>query len=102
MEKAIAEEARGRSLKIQEANDFKRVAGRGAEGRVSGKRIFVGTKGGEDIVVEVDGKQIGTIAVAVTPRFESKEAIIKLKKLGVRIAMVTGDSEEAAKRVAAE
>ena len=46
--KAIAEEARGRSLKIQEANDFKRVAGRGAEGRVSGKRIFVGTKGGDD------------------------------------------------------
>ncbi len=99
---AIVEEARARSLPAKEATNFRRVPGRGAEGEVDGQHIFVGTKGGDDIVVEVDGQQIGTIAVADTPRNESKEAIVALKKMGVRVAMITGDSEETAKSVAQE
>jgi Cu2+-exporting ATPase len=100
--KAIVEEARKRSLTIQKAADFKRVPGRGAEGIVDGKRIFVGTKGGDDIVVERDGEIIGTIVVADAVRPESKEAIDQLKQRGVHVAMITGDSEETAKRVAQE
>ncbi|MBI4135472.1 cadmium-translocating P-type ATPase [Candidatus Uhrbacteria bacterium] len=99
---AIVAEARQRSLVVKEATNFKRVPGRGAEGEVEGQHVFVGTKGGDDIVVEIDGKQIGIIAVADTPRNESKEAIVQLKKLGVRVAMITGDSEETAKSVAQE
>lgn len=99
---AMVNEARARSLMIQDASDFKRIPGRGAEGIVAGQRIFVGTKGGDDIVVERDGKKIGTIAVADAVRPESKEAIDRLKKSGVRVAMITGDSEETAKRVASE
>lgn len=100
--KATVEEAQKRSLTIQEATNFTRVPGRGAEGVVGGKRIFVGTKGGDDIVVEQDGTIIGTIAVADAVRPESKEAIAQLKQSGIRVAMITGDSEETAKRVANE
>ena len=100
--KAIVEEAKKRSLSVKDASDFKRVPGRGAEGIVDGKRIFVGTKGGDDIVVERDGSTIGTIEVADAVRPESKEAIDRLKKAGIRVSMITGDSEETAKRVAGE
>ncbi len=98
--KAMVEEAQKRSLMIEEASDFKRVPGRGAEGIVAGARVFVGTKGGDDIVVEHEGKIIGTIAVADAVRPESKEAIMLLKQKGIRVAMITGDSEATAARVA--
>lgn len=100
--KAMVDEAKKRSLTILPASDFKRVAGRGAEAIVGGQRIFVGTKGGNDIVVERGSEIIGTIEVADAVRPESKEAIEKLKQNGIRVAMITGDSEEAAKRVAQE
>lgn len=100
--KAMVEEAKKRSLSFKEASDFKRVPGRGAEGMVDGTRVFVGTKGGNDIVVERGGAIIGTISVADTIRPESKEAITRLKASGIRVAMITGDSEETAKGVAHE
>ncbi len=100
--KAIVEEAKGRLLKIEEAVNFKRVPGRGAEATLHGQRIFVGTKGDDDIVVERDGKIIGTILVADAIRQESKGAIEQLKRAGIKVAMITGDSEETAKRVANE
>jgi len=100
--KAMVEEAQKRSLRLQEVKDFKRVPGRGAEGTLAGKHIFVGTKGGDDIVVEREGRIMGTISVADAVRPESKEAITRLKKSGIRVAMITGDSEESARRVAGE
>lgn len=100
--KAMIEEAAQRSLSVPQATNFKRVPGRGAEGNISGARVFVGTKGGDDIVVERDGKQIGIIAVADAVRPESKAAIDRLKALGIRVAMITGDSEAVARRVANE
>ena len=100
--KAIVEEAKKRTLSIQGASDFKRNPGRGAEGIVDGTRIFVGTKGGNDIVVERNGSLVGMISVADAVRPESKEAITRLKEAGIRVSMITGDSEETAKRVALE
>ena len=100
--KAIVEDAQKRSLTIQKAINFKRVPGRGAESVVGSKHVFVGTRGNNDIVVERDGAIIGTIAVADTIRLESKQAIDELKRRGIRVAMITGDSEETAKHVALE
>jgi Cu2+-exporting ATPase len=100
--KAIVEEAKNRSLKLENVSDFKRIPGKGAEGVVNGNRVFVGTKGGNDIVVEKDGNIVGTIAVADAIRPESKDAVLKLKKTGLKVAMITGDSEETASQVAKE
>ncbi|MEK9177295.1 MAG: copper-translocating P-type ATPase [Patescibacteria group bacterium] len=97
---AIVKEAKKRSLSYMGVTDFKRIPGIGAEGVVGGRRVFVGHRGGADIVVEADGKNVGAISVADTPRPEAKEAVDALTRLGVRIAMITGDSEEVARDVA--
>jgi Cu2+-exporting ATPase len=100
--KAILKEAQKRNLKIGEVRDFKTIAGTGAEAKVDDVTIFVGHRGGKDIVVEKDGKQIGTIVVADSVRPEAKEAVAKLKTAGISVSMITGDSEEVAKEVAEE
>jgi len=100
--KAVVEEARKRGLAARQAQNFRRIPGAGAEATVDGSRVFVGHKGGSDIVIEVDGKQIGTVAVADTVRPEAKEAIDTLKRMGLSIAMITGDSQEVAQSVAKE
>jgi len=100
--KAVVREANARGLEIQPAEDFKRIAGFGAEATVAGRRVFVGHRGGSDIVVETDGSRIGTIAVADIIRPEAKEAVDALKQMGISVAMITGDSKEVAESVAKE
>lgn len=100
--KAVVEEAHKRGLTVQHAENFKRIPGAGAEATVAGSRVFVGHKGGEDIVVEVGGKQIGTIVVADTVRPEAREAVDTLKRMGLSVTMITGDSNEVAEQVAKE
>ena len=100
--KAILAEATKRNLRLREVRDFKRVPGRGAEGTIDGKTVFVGNRGGDDIVIMSDGKELGTIGIADTIRAESKQAIDSLRQLGITSAMITGDSEQTAKQVADE
>src|SRR6185503_2929877 len=47
-------------------------------------------------------KQIGTIAVADTVRPEAREAVDTLKRMGLSVTMITGDSKEVAEKVAKE
>lgn len=99
---AMVLEARNRKLALSEVTNFERVPGRGARATLGSSSIFVGTKGGDDIVVEKDGTSIGTIDVADAIRPESKVAVDLLKQAGIRVAMITGDSEAAARKVANE
>lgn len=100
--KAIVEEAHKRGFTIAPAQQFKRLAGTGAQAVVGGKTVFVGHRGGTDIVVEVDGVSLGTITLADTVRPEAKEALRALRAMGISVAMITGDSEEVAAEVAKE
>ncbi|TSC54996.1 MAG: copper-transporting ATPase CopA [Parcubacteria group bacterium LiPW_30] len=100
--KAILKEAQKRNLQIGEMRDFKTIAGIGAEANVDGDTVFVGHRGGRDIVVEKNGEQVGAIIVADVVRPEAKEAVLKLKQAGLSVSMITGDSEEVAKEVAEE
>ncbi len=100
--KAVVREAQKRGLSVKQAQNFKRIPASGAEATVEGKKVFVGHRGGHDILVEVDGKQIGEIGVADTIRPEAREAVEALKKMSVKIAMITGDSQETAASVAKE
>lgn len=100
--RGIVAEAKKRGFAVPESKNFKRTPGVGGEAEVDGRRIFVGHRGGADIVVEADGKQVGTIKVADKIRPEAKEALTKLKEMGVKVAMVTGDSEEVASQVSQE
>lgn len=98
--KAILAEAKARNLKIQEIKNFKDVAGMGVQAEAGGATIFVGHRGGENLVVEKDKQRVGTIIVSDTIRPEAVEAVEALKKARLHIAMITGDSQEVAKRVA--
>lgn len=99
---AVVDEAKRRGLPWGEVKNFKRIPGVGAEGIVSGRRVFVGQKGGSDIIVEVDGKQVGILTVGDNVRPESKEAVRALTGMGLGVAMITGDSDDVAKQVAQE
>ena len=98
--KAIVLEAQKRKLTVQEAREFKRIPGIGAEAIVDGKRMFVGQRGSAAILIEADGQKVGSISLADQPRPEANVAIETLKRMNIRVVMITGDSEEVAKDVA--
>ncbi len=100
--RGIVEEAKKSGLTITEAKDYKRIPGVGGEAEVGGRKIFVGHRGGAEIVVEADGREVGTIKVADKIRLEAKSAIVDLKEMGIKVAMITGDSEDVAGEVARE
>ncbi len=100
--RGIVAEAKKQGLALKEAKNFKRVPGIGAEALVDGAKVFVGHRGTNEIRVEADGATVGTIVVADTIRPEAREALRELKAMGVRLAMITGDSEEVAHEVSKE
>src|SRR4030043_634900 len=59
-------------------------------------------KGNTIIHVMADGQLLGSIALADVIREESREAIRSLKRLGIKVAMITGDSEDVASWVSGE
>lgn len=121
--KAIVEYAKNKEVRIPQAKEFKALPGRGAYGKVGKSKVYVGSvnlldelgmslndpkiaelqKQGKTVVfVVVDGKLAGAIALADMIRKESYEAVRELKKRGVKVYMLTGDSEEVASWVAKE
>ena len=100
--KAIVREAHEKGVQIKEAKNFRRIAGIGGEAMVDGKKIFVGHRGGPNIQVEVDGRNIGSLEVADKIRNEAREAVKELKSFGKEVVMITGDSEEVARAVSGE
>ena len=102
---------------------FKAIPGKGTEGRVDGRKIMVVSPGylnenhleykngkidelsaqGKTVVfVLIDGKVSGAIALADIIRKESREAISRLKSMGIRAMMLTGDNRQVAGYVADE
>ena len=104
--------------------EFKSIPGKGAEGKVDGKNVKVVSRGylnennieiGENDKIEklssegktvvfvlIDDQPAGAIALADIIREESKDAIKKLKAMGIKPMMLTGDSKQVAKWVADE
>lgn len=100
--RGIVSEARRRGFELMEAKNFKRIPGVGGEAEIGGRKVFVGHRGGSETIVEADGKKIGIIKVADKIRAEARAAVNDLKEMGLKVAMVTGDSEDVAKEVADE
>ncbi len=103
------------------AKDFKAITGRGAQGEVDGRNVKVVSpgylqengidydknrieelyKGGKTVVfVVIDDTAKGAVALSDIVRDESKEAIAKLKEMGILCMMVTGDNSQVAESVA--
>ena len=118
--RAIVRGARARDLDVPTATAFEALAGRGAQALVEGRQVRVGgprlladlrlaalpiaaewdREGRTVLHVIVDGRIAGLVAVEDELRPESKEAIDALHALGVRVAMITGDSQAVADSVA--
>lgn len=124
--RAIVAEANKQNLKLSAARNFQRIAGKGARANVDGLEVLVGSQTlltdlglplddqtktkidqlsaqGKTIIFAVKGKSLlGAIALADIIREESRETIKSLRNMGIKTAMITGDSRDVAQWVAKE
>ena len=122
--KAIVAEAQRRHLSNSRAVDFEALPGRGARAKLDGKTVVVGgprllhdtkavmppeieklttnwlDKGKTVIYALEEGHLLGALALEDEIRPESREAVQDLHQLGLRVAMITGDSQTVADSVA--
>jgi Cu2+-exporting ATPase len=118
--RAIVNGAGARGLTAAPASGFEALAGRGAKATVERREIAVGgprllseldvapdpvaaewdRQGRTVLHVVADSTVMGVIAAEDEIRPESKEAVDELHRLGVRVAMITGDSQAVADSVA--
>ena len=106
----------GKEINIDEVSDIEEIAGHGVSALVDGKRVFAGNiklmkkeniavesehDEGTVIYVSCDGEYAGCIVISDVVKENSKKAISSLKKSGIdKTVMLTGDSKQAAQRVA--
>ena len=122
---AILAGARARGAVLYETTDFEAVPGKGVRGRVAGRAVALGNlalmreldadlgsvesaaerlqeAGKTAMFVAVDGKPQGLVAAADQVKPTTREAIGRLRRSGLRIMMLTGDSPRTARAVAAD
>ncbi len=120
LSKAIITKATEMNMKVPDPTDFKTIPGHGVEAYYGNKHILVGRKimeteisedanqlinmveneGKTAIPVALDKNVIGVVVVADVVRENSLEAVQRLKRLGVKTAMITGDNIRTAKSIA--
>ena len=124
--RAIVTEAEGRGIEPARVEGFEALKGLGVRGKLDGREVHLGgprlleslevhppetlerrgrgwAEEGKTVVHLVeDGEVTAAFALADVIREESREAVDRLKELGVQVAMITGDSEDVARWVARE
>ena len=120
---AIVAEARSRGLSLAPAQEFESATGIGVRGRVEGRSLALGNsalmqelgiaidalgssaerlraEGASVMFLATDGQLAGLIAVADPIKATTAEALVALKRAGIRIIMATGDGVTTAQAVA--
>ena len=119
---AIVQQAEKENMELLSAEDFQALPGRGIEVRIDGQQILLGNKKlmderGVEITLEeeshrlaeegktpmyaaIEGRLVGIIAVADVIKPSSKKAIEALHKMGIEVAMITGDNQRTAQAIA--
>ncbi len=124
---AIVQEARARKLPLQEPDSFEAIPGKGIKASIGGRELLLGNRefireratnfAGRDadaraaefaavgktaLFLAVDGELTALLAIADRIKPETPDTISRLKKLGIKIFMLTGDNEATAKAIAAQ
>ncbi len=124
--RGIRSSAEERELSLPQVAGFEAIQGRGAKAKHEGRTVYVGgprllemleldvpetvaafaedaDHKGQSAIYLVDGDQVvAAYALADVIRPESRQAVEQLHKMGIEVAMLTGDSEAVAKAVAEE
>lgn len=116
---AIVEGAKARGLKLREVAEFQSLTGKGIQAVYDGKQVFIGNlrmveeqrlelgsyqkqaemlaeQGQTPMFVIVEHRILGIVSVADTVKETSKEAIDKIRSMGVKVYMLTGDNQRTA------
>ncbi|MBS4727907.1 heavy metal translocating P-type ATPase [Mycobacterium sp. SM1] len=120
---AVVAGARSRGIGVPAATDFDSITGKGVRAAVAGHTMLVGTvalladngidteelerigvdlasTGKTPILAAADDQPAGVLAVADTVKDDSAAAIAALRKLGLRVVMITGDNARTAAAIA--
>ena len=119
---AILNEAEERDIPLAPIQDFEAVSGRGVRGTLHGAAVLAGNRamleeagislgslgdkgealaqdGKTPLYFAEDGKMLGVVAVADTPKATSAEAVRQFQALGIDVVMLTGDNQRTAQAV---
>ena len=122
---AVVEAIKEKGVEIQDVQDFTSHTGKGVSGTVDRHRVLVGSRrlmeeeniasgelgsrmeqleeqGKTVVIVAVDDKAAGIIAIADTLRDEAHAAVAELKSLGLQVAMITGDNKRTAAAIGSQ
>ncbi|MFD5197361.1 heavy metal translocating P-type ATPase [Bacillus subtilis] len=120
---AIVEGIREMGIELGSSETFEAVPGFGIQSTVNGKQLFIGTRrlmakhniiiqdelakmerlekqGKTAMLVAIEGRYAGIVAVADTIKETSKEAISRLYSMGLDVVMITGDNTQTAQAIA--
>jgi P-type E1-E2 ATPase len=113
--------AQEKNIPVSEVSGFEGIQGKGLKGTINGTEYFVGnaklisdlgisfdttkldeftSQGKTPVIVAFSEEVLGFVMVADEIKAESIEAIKNLHALGIKIVMLTGDDEKAAKHIA--
>ena len=119
---AIVKEAESQNLVLSKVEKFQAIPGHGVEGMVDNQRIVFGNKrlmnkegisltladdqiakledaGKTVMMIGLENKLVGLIAVADIVKDSAREGLIALQKLGLEVVMITGDNQRTAKAI---
>lgn len=120
---AIVKAAEDRGVELKKVSLFKAIPGHGIEVDIDGSKVLLGNKklmieknipllnleeiseglaaeGKTPMYIAVEKEIMGIIAVADTVKENSRKAIEKLHKMGIEVAMITGDNRKTAEAIA--
>lgn len=122
---AIVEGIKEKGIELGSSASFEAIPGFGIQSIVNDKQLFIGTRrlmaqnniqvqdelskmenlekqGKTAMLVAIDGRYAGIIAVADTIKDTSKEAIARLQNMGLDVVMITGDNTQTAQAIASQ
>ncbi|MFV2045872.1 heavy metal translocating P-type ATPase [Metabacillus sp. YM-086] len=122
---AIVTGIKEKNIELSDVEEFEAIPGYGIKAKVNNQTILAGTRklmkkyninikqalptmenleesGKTAMLIAINNQYAGLVAVADTIKPTSKEAVKRLKEMGLEVVMITGDNERTAKAIATE